>query len=189
MPDLSLLYEQHGADDTIYLLNRALEMAETNPSITFDDLQKSLSISTPAAYVIVDWLADNFKTAPRMSNHWIRCARMYVVNNTDTSLEDLTTKLNVGNRTAFQLMLALEKKGYIKILSDFTFERIKNGTDRVGFERQIKKFAKKYRGRCEPELLQRLLYIDYDTAFKWAEHGRDTMGFIWRGRWKVKKTK
>lgn len=187
MPDLSLLYKLYGADKTIHLLNRAVEMTETNPSITWIEVQNRLHVGAESSYVIVDWLADNFKTRPRMSNHWVRCARMYVVNNKETSLEEMSSRLKVGNRTAFQIMLTLEKKGYIKILSDFKFERVKKGTDMTGFERQIQKFARKYRGRCEPELLERLLYIDYDTAFKLAEHGRDTLGYVWRGKWKVKK--
>ena len=186
MPDLSLLYKLYGADKTVNLLNRALEMSETNPSITWIEIQNKLHVGAAASYVLVDWLADNFKTRPRISNHWIRCARMYVVNNKESSLEEMSNRLKVGNRTAFQIMLILEKKGYIKILSDFKFERIKKGTDMAGFERQIKKFAKKYRGRCEPELLVRVLYVDYDTAFKLAEHGRDKLGFVWRGEWKNK---
>ncbi len=189
MPDLSLLYRLYGAGKTVSLLNRAVEMTEINPSISWIEVQDTLHVSANASYVIVDWLADNFKTRPRMSNHWLRCARMYVMNNEEISLHEMTSRLNVGNRTAFQFMLALEKKGYIKILPDFKFERTRKGTDMTGFEQQIKKFAKKYRGRCEPELLERLLYVDYEKAFMLAEHGRNVLGFAWRGRWKEKKTK
>lgn len=142
MQDLSLLYKLYGADKTIHLLNRAVEMTETNPSITWIEVQNRLHVGAESSYVIVDWLADNFKTRPRMSSHWIRCARMYVLNNRETSLEEMSSRLKVGNRTAFQIMLTLEKKGYIKILSDFKFERVKKGTDMAGFERQIQKFAK-----------------------------------------------
>lgn len=186
MPDLSLLYEQYGVDKTMNLLNRALEMTETNPSVTWIEIQNNLHVSNVASYVLIDWLADNFKTRPRISNHWIRCGRVYVMNNEETSLQEMSSRLNVGNRTAFCVMLELEKKGHIKIISDFRFERIKNGTTTSGFDRQIKRFAKKYRGRCEPELLMRTLYIDYDKAFKLAEHGRDNLGFVWRGKWKTK---
>jgi hypothetical protein len=48
--------------------------------------------------------------------------------------------------------------------------------------RQMKRVGKKYRGRCEPELLVRTLYIDLCTAMRLAQYGEEHCGLRWKGR-------
>ena len=48
--------------------------------------------------------------------------------------------------------------------------------------RQMKRVGKKYRGRCEPELLVRTIYVDLGTAIRLAQYGEEHCGLRWKGR-------
>lgn len=48
--------------------------------------------------------------------------------------------------------------------------------------RQMQRVGKKYRGRCEPELLVRTLYVDPFTALRLAQYGEEHCGLRWKGR-------
>lgn len=185
--DILLLYSTRGLEKTIWLLNEALKIAEKDPKANWRKIQDELKIGYGEACIIIDWLADNDKTEARISNHWIRSARIYVMNNKHSSLEEMQERLKLGYKSAFRIMIELQKKELIAIKPDFSFYRKKPGSTRENFISQIKKFAKKYRGRCEPELLMRTMYLDYETALNWAEYGKYELGFVWRGRWKRKK--
>jgi hypothetical protein len=46
----------------------------------------------------------------------------------------------------------------------------------------MKRVAKKYRGRCEPELLVRTPYVDLVTALRLAQYGEEHLGLRWKRR-------
>lgn len=184
MANLKRLYRAYGIESTVLLLNRAAKFAEGKDDVSIIDVQNELHCGYDNAVLVTDWLQDNFKTSPKLSNHWIRCGRMYCMYNEYISLADMTEKLHVGDRRAYAIMLELVRRKIIRITTDFAFERIKTAATLPDFERAIHRYAKKYRGRCEPELLERVLYISYDKACMLAEHGRDNMGYVWRGKWK-----
>jgi hypothetical protein len=68
-------------------------------------------------------------------------------------------RIRFGRRTALQVMYELQNRGVIQVQSDFTFEKLITSTEN-DFITQLKRVAKKYRGRCEPELLMRVLFLD-----------------------------
>ena len=112
-----------------------------------------------------------------------RCGQ-YVLNNPCPNLVEMGTMLRIGERRAFLVMLALEEheKGVIRIKEDFSFERRIRMSSFDDLVRQLKRVAKKYRGRCEPELPLRTLYIDLVTAVRLAQYGEEHMGLRWKRR-------
>jgi hypothetical protein len=184
MRDIRKLLAYHSFEEWVSILGRATEFAEKNPEAQWIDFQNHLKIGAEEAFIIQDWLADHLRVKPRISNHWIRCGRLYVLNNMFPSVFGMMERLRIGEQTAFQIMFALQKKGVIKILSDFSFERQKASTDE-DLVRQLKRVAKKYRGRCEPSLLMRILYLDEGTAKRLSEYGAKELGLRpakWRNR-------
>lgn len=72
-------------------------------------------------------------------------------------------------------MNELEREGIIKIRSAFTLEQVKVSSEN-DLIRQMKRFAKQYRNRCEPELLMRMMYVDEVTARRLLEYGARELG-------------
>ena len=97
------------------------------------------------------------------------------------NLVEMGTMLRIGERRAFLVMLALEQKGVIRIKEDFSFERRIRMSSFDDLVRQLKRVAKKYRGRCEPELPLRTLYIDL-VRLRLAQYGEEHMGLRWKRR-------
>ena len=62
----------------------------------------------------------------------------------------MAAMLKIGDRRAFALMMALERKGVIRIQQGFSFERRIRMASFDDLVRQMKRVGKKYRGRCEP---------------------------------------
>lgn len=184
MTDIRKLFTSRNFESTIALLNEALALAKERQNLGWYDIQNALKIGFEDACILQDWLADSYKTEPPITKYWIQCGRTYVLNNPLPSLAGMAERVRIGDRRAFLIMQELQKRGLISLLSDFSFERHHSGTTEAGFIRQMKRWAKKYRGRCEPELLMRTMYVDYETAYKLAEYGRDHLGFKWRGSWK-----
>ena len=157
-------------------------LAKERPELTLLELQRALRLGYGEATVLFDWLADTHVAAGHISNHWIRCGRAYVLNNPCPNLVEMGTMLKIGERRAFLVMLALEKKGAIRIKEDFSFERRIRMSSFDDLVRQMQRVAKKYRGRCEPELLVRTLYIDLVTALRLAQYGEEHRGMRWKRR-------
>ena len=44
------------------------------------------------------------------------------------------------------------------------------------YDYSLKRIAKKYRNRCEPELLMRMMYVDEVTASRLSEYGAKELG-------------
>jgi hypothetical protein len=109
--------------------------------------------------------------------------RKYVLNNPSPSLIGMMEYVRIGQQSAFKIMIELERRGVIKIRSDFTFERLKASSE-DDLIRQMKQVARKYRNRCEPELLTRIMYVDEATARRLSEYGTRELGLRpkkWRG--------
>ena len=177
-------YHNRSVEDCIALLNRALKIAEENPDAYWIDFQSRLSIGYEEASYIQDWLADQYRIPLRMSEHWVRSARVYVKNNAFPSLADMMERIRLGRRTALEVMYALQNRGVIRVRPDFTFEKLITSSE-LDFIKQLKRVAKKYRGRCEPELLMRILYVDGATAQRLSEYGATELGLRpkkWRNR-------
>ena len=64
--------------------------------------------------IIQDWLADQYYVQPRMSEHWVRCGRLYVKNNAFPSLADMMERIRFGRRTTLQVMYSLQNRGVIR---------------------------------------------------------------------------
>lgn len=182
MADLARLYRHRPVEEVSMLLTRALMLAKDNPKLDWGDIQNTLKIGAEEASIILDWLADKNEAEPHISTHWIRCGRAYVLNNPFPNLVDMAKALEIGERRAFLIMLALEKKKLLRITQDFSFERLRPMSTFMDLVRQMKPIAKKYRGRCEPTLLMRTLYIDPMTAMRLAQYGEETLGYRWKKR-------
>jgi hypothetical protein len=107
---------------------------------------------------------------------------MYVLNNPSPSLLGMMECVRIGRQSAVKIMNELERKGILKIRPDFTFERLKASSEN-DLIRQMKRFAKKYRNRCEPELLMRMMYVDEATAHSLSEYGARELG-LRQKRWR-----
>jgi hypothetical protein len=180
-----LRYRNRSVEQCLELLDRAAKIAEENPDTYWREIQDRLAIGYEEACIIIDWLADNYEiTEPRMSEHWVRCGRLYVKNNAFPSLAEMMERIRLGRRTALQVMYELQNRGVIRVRLDFTFEKMITSTER-DFIRQLTRVAKKYRGRCEPELLMRVLYLDVAAAQRLSEYGATELGLRpkkWRNR-------
>lgn len=182
MADLRNLYKNRSADEVVLLLAQATLLAQKKSKINWYDIQNELKVGAQEAYIIFDWLADKHEAEPHISNHWIRCGRAYLLNNPFPTLADMAKSLRVGERRAFLIMIALEKRGLLSIKQDFAFERKGRMSSFKDLVRQMQRVAKKYGGRCEPQLLIRTLYIDPMTATRLAQYGEEHLGMIWRHR-------
>ena len=180
MANLSGLRKQYSPDEFTMLLSRALELAERNPNVRPDDIQNQLGVGYNPAQVLHDWLVDNHKLEAKISEHWVRMGRLYVQNNLFISLPNMIKQMNVGERRANLIMLELERRGTIKIMADFDFQRLKPMATFEDLVRQMQKFAKKYWNRCEPTLLMRVMYVDIVTACRLAQYGEEKLGMRWK---------
>ena len=169
-------------EEVTLLLAQVLTSSKDKPRVSCLAIQNEFKISTTEAEVIFDWLADGGQVEPQISKHWIRCGRRYVLNNPIPDLSDMGRKLGVGERRAFLIMLALEKRKIIHIKENFEFDRRKPMATFNDLIKQMKQVAKKYRGRCELTLLARILYLDPITAFRLAQYGQENLGLLWRSR-------
>ena len=182
MIDISRLHRHRTPDEVLLLLARASTLAKKRPELKWRDLQDTLQIGYGEANLILDWLADHHAAEPVISNHWIRCGRTYTLNNFFPTLVDMANMLDLGERRAFLVMHALEKRNIIRIRTDFSFERIGRMASFADLVHQMKVVANKYRGRCEPELLTRTMYIDWITAVRLAQYGEENLGLRWKNR-------
>lgn len=182
MVDIRSLYRHRTEDEVTLLLAKASLFAQDNAQISWHQIQNELKVGAAEANIILDWLADNNAAEPQISNHWIRSGRTYVLNNPFSNLTGMARALRIGDRRAFLIMTALQKKGLIALRSDFTFELTRRMSSFKNLVRQMKRVAKKYRGRCEPQLLMRTLYIDAMTAMRLAQYGEEYLGLKWKGR-------
>lgn len=184
MATLDPLYKYRPVEEVTLLIARASMLAKERPDLTLYQLQNTLHLGYGEAVVLFDWLADNHEVEPHVSNHWLRCGRAYIRNNFFTSLVHMAATLKTGDRRAFALMMALEKKGIIRIQQGFSFERQIRMASFDDLVRQMKRVGKKYRGRCEPELLVRTIYVDLGTVIRLAQYGEEHCGLRWKGRQK-----
>jgi hypothetical protein len=182
MADIRKLYQYHEAADVILLLARASTLAKERPEIKIYDFQTELKVGFEEASIIYDWIADQYDTEAFISDYRIRSGRRYVRNNPFPSLSDMADKLKLGERRTFLIMQALEKKGIIKIKEDFSFERVGRMASFDDLVEQMKWVGHKYRGRCEPSLLMRLMFLDQVTALRLAQYGEEHLGLIWKNR-------
>src|SRR2546423_1585342 len=97
------------------------------------------------------------------------------MNNVLPSLAEMMERIRFGRRTALEVMYELQNRGVVRVRPDFTFEKLITSTER-DFIRQLTRVAKKYRGRCEPELLMRILYVDAVTAQRLSQYGATELG-------------
>lgn len=162
------------------LLEAALQTAQTRAHITPQSLQRALKIRYREALVIHDWLTDQHLAEPTLSTYLIRSARRFVQNNPFPTLEGMALALDVGDRRAFALMLALERRGVIRIGAGFVLLRTKRMSSWNDLTRQLAQVRKTYGNRCEPELLQRVLYVDMVTAIRLAQYGEEQLGLTWK---------
>ncbi len=176
MADTSKLFEIYTEQQVNSILNRAIKLAQENPKLNWLDIQKAFSTGYGPACIIQDWLSDEYLTQPRVSKHWIRCGKIYVLNNSNLTLFGMTERLKTGWRSAHAILLELQKKGLIRIKDDLSFVRLRPRATKSGLIKQVKSIGKKYRGRCEPELLARKMYIDIETATQLSEYGRRKLG-------------
>jgi len=184
MIDLELLYQNYEFEEVSMMLARALALARRKPQLSWFDIQDELKIGFGEAKIIWDWLVDEHGATPRVSEHWIRAGRAYVLNNPFPTLEDMAIKMAIGERRAFFIMQELEKRGLIKIQSDFSFERTRRMASFGDLVRQLRRVGVKYNGRCEPQLLVRTLYIDPITAVRLSQYGEENLGLVWKERQK-----
>ncbi len=182
MANIERLYQFRSVEEVSLILAKALELATKKPDLGRLDIQSELNVGGDESFIIWDWLADQNLAKPRLSNHWIRYGRLYVLNNPFPDLTEMGAQLKIGERRSYLVMQALEKKGIIRIRPDFSFERLRPMTSFAGLAKQMKRVAKKYRGRCEPELLVRTLFIDFATALRLSQYGEEQLGLRWKGR-------
>jgi hypothetical protein len=164
MADLTSFIYDYGSKRGFMLLNQAIELAKSNPNLHWGDIQNTLKIGYKGAVIIHDWLCDEYLAEPKLTNHRIQRGRIYTLNTPHPSLEDMAEKMGIGRRKAFLILIELQKKGLVGIKPDLTFKRLRPSCNEEELLKQVKVWGKKYRGRCEPELLMRLMYIDYRTA-------------------------
>ncbi|MEN9561417.1 MAG: hypothetical protein RIQ56_690 [Candidatus Parcubacteria bacterium] len=184
MTDLETLYQRYPLEEVSSMLARALAFARTKPLVSWSDIQHELRIRFGDAKIILDWLVDEHGATPVVSTHWLRAARRYVLNNPFPTLEDMALKLDIGERRTFFVMQELERTGFIKIQSDFSFERTCRMSTFSDLVRQVRQVGKKYKGRCDPQLLLRTMYIDPMTAVRLSQYGEEHLGFVWKARQK-----
>jgi hypothetical protein len=183
--DIQKLYLHRTPEEVIFLLAKASNLAKEKPALNWYEIQNELKIGAQEAYLIFDWLADQHATEPFISTHWLRCGRTYVLNNPFPSLAGMSEMLRVGERRSYLIMQELERKGLIRIKPDFGFDRVGRMSSFKDLIRQLKVIAKKYRGRCEPVLLIRKMYIDPVTALRLAQYGEENLGLRWKDRERV----
>ena len=147
---------------------------------TANDLQDNLGIGYEAALAIHDLFSDRSIIDPAISNHWVRCGRAYALNNISPSLAGMADALAMGGRRAFLVMLELERRKVIYSRSDFSFAHHKRMASFDDLLRQMKVLAKKYNGRCDPELLVRRMFVDETTAFRLAQYGEEHLDLRWK---------
>ena len=175
MRDIRDLLKYRSFEEWVNLLGRAIEISKSNPDANWGTFQDELGVGAEGGCIIQDWLADSHSLKPRLSNHWIKRARVYVLNNQHPSLAEMTDRFNLGYQTALKIVVELGKKKVIKIRPDFTFEKSKTSSEE-DLIKQMKQVAKRYRGRCVPELLMRSLYVDEGTAKRLSEYGARKLG-------------
>ena len=182
MADLERLYRNRGTEKAMEILAKATKLAKDSPDIYALDLQHELEIGYSESVVVLDWLADTGETQPKVSHHWIRQGRRYVLNDMAPSLSGMALRLELGERRAYRIMQVLEQRGVLRIKDDFTFERIGRMASFADLIAQLKVVGKKYQDRCEPSLIVRTLYVDPLTAIRLAQYGEEFLGLRWRGR-------
>ena len=184
MIDLEHLYQHYDFEEVSMMLAQALALARKKPQLSWFDIQDELKIGFGDAKIIWDWLVDEHGATPNVSEHWVRSGRAYVLNNPFPTLEDMAIKMSIGERRAFFIMQELEKRGLIKIQADFSFERSCRMSSFADLVRQVKRVGTKYNGRCEPQLLVRMLYVDPVTAVRLSQYGEENLGLVWKERQK-----
>lgn len=182
MAGIERLYRHREPEEVAFLLARAHALATEKGDPGWQGIQSELKVGSEEAAIIHDWLADNHKAEAKISNHWVRSGRAYVLNNPFPTLSDMARVLKIGEKRAFLIMHALVKKRIIKIKSDFAFERVDRMASFTDLVRQMKVISKKYRGRCEPALLVRTMHVDLVTAFRLAQYGEENLGYRWKDK-------
>lgn len=177
---LEKILSRRGPEATERILSAARQLAESGTSFSIMSLQRTLRIGYDDAVAVHDWLVDQHAADPTLSNHIIRCGRRFVMNNPFPTLEGLAMALDIGDRRAYAIMLELERRNIIRIGLGFRLERVKRMSAWADLVRQLEWVAKKYKGRCEPELLQRILYLDMFTAVRLAQYGEEHLGLTWK---------
>lgn len=180
MADLKKLYESRGMEKAMQILAKGSDIAKEKPNVNANDLQVDLDIGYGEAVMVLDWLADNRETEPKLSAHWIRAGRTYVLNNPTPSLQDMCQRLKIGERRGYLIMQKLIARGLIGVNAEFYFQRKRKMNTFKDMIRQVKKIAKKYNGRCEFALLERTLYIDPVSAFRLAQYAEEYLGLYWK---------
>ncbi len=182
MADLQVLMRLRGTEKALEILTKALAYAKEHPQSDVYDLQKNLGIGYGEAVIVLDWLGDTHESEPKLSNHWIRAGRTYVLNNPMPTLTEMTQRLKVGEKRGYLIMQTLMQRGLISVNTDFSFIRTRKMHTFKQLIRQVQKVAKKYGGRCEFGLLERTLYIDPITAFRLAQYAEEHLGLYWKNK-------
>lgn len=55
-------------------------------------------------------------------------------------------------------------------------------TNFKGLVRQLKVMGKRFRGRCEPELIEQILYVDPMTAVRLSQYAEEHLGLYWKNK-------
>lgn len=164
------------------LVEAAKAFAEARMGFSILDLQNGLRIGYGEAAALYDLLSDASMTQPLLSTHMLRCGRRYVLNCPLPTLAGMADALNIGSGRAFSLMLELERRNVLRIGARFELYRVKRMSTWDDLVRQVRWVGKKYRGRCEPELLTRILFVDRVTAIRLAQYGEEKLGLRWKNR-------
>jgi hypothetical protein len=117
------------------IVGKAVRVAEEKPDAGWLVFQNELGLGMDEAFAIHDWLTEQYRAKPRLTTHWMRCGRMYVLNNPSPSLLGMMECVRIGRQSAIQIMNELERKGILKIRPDFTFERLKASSENDPFGR------------------------------------------------------
>lgn len=182
MADLTKLYELYGTEKAMKMLADAEELAKKTPDMDWGVIQNTLKIGAGPAFLIMDWLADTHRADVQVSNHEIRAARAYALNTCTPSLAGMAAALEIGEKRALRLMQVLVARKLVRVTDDFKFERLRRMSSFRDLVRQMKVIAKKYGGRCEPQLLMRTMYVDVFTAMRLAQYGEEFLGLKWKDR-------
>jgi hypothetical protein len=107
-----------------------------------------------------------------------------VFNNAQPTLREMQERVGLGEQRAYAVMQELARRKFLRITSDFEFERVGRAATFRDLVRQMIVVSKKYHDRCEPSLLERTLFVDAVTAFRLAQCGEEFHDLYWKGkRW------
>lgn len=186
MSDALALYKWFEPEKVQELLAQAQILAQSDPELGWYKIQSQLEVGQQAAVVILDWLADKGFVKITITNHWIRAGKTYARNNIAPNLAEMQDSLRVGEQRALAIMRALVQKRVIEVTPEFDFVLIKRAATFADLVRQLKIVAKRYRGRCEAQLLMRVMFIDPITATRLAQYGEEYLGLYWKNKKRIR---